>query len=104
MTSNHRRLGIAGIALAAMTLIAPAAGASTPPEANPLGALCESADGTFFTVWGHHRCFGAQIDGRGRFTAAENLCTRTRGTDFHWARTPDDYYGLDRGNWLCSIG
>lgn len=104
MTFTHRRIGIAGIALVAMTFVAPAAGASTPPDAEALEALCESADGTFFTAWGHHRCFGAKIDGRDRFTAAESVCTRARDTSFRWARTPDDYYGPDRGSWLCPIG
>ena len=91
------------LAFAALAALAAPAAASPQPGADTLEAACVARDGRFATGFGYHRCFGAEIDGRGQFTAAEAVCDQARESAFAWARTPDSYYGPDRGSWVCSI-
>jgi hypothetical protein len=101
MTLHSPRHLLALTLLASITMAVPAHADASGTDL--LRAQCESRDGAFRTGYGHHRCSGALIDGRGQFTAAEQTCLVAHGTSFAWARTPDDYYGPDRGSWNCAI-
>lgn len=100
MQRTTRTLLAAALTLGAALGASPAV-AAPATAADTLRTICESGDGTFHTAFGYHRCFGAELDGRDQFTAAEHVCGGIVGSDFRWATTP--HYGPDRGSWICGI-